>query len=158
MEAGRHRPPPFVYHPFMPNTGRPSKYSPEIAEKAADYVRRMIKKQQVPYIEELALILNVNDDTLVEWAKEHDEFSATVKKLKTLQKLCLKRDALERKVHPTMAIFLLKANHGLSEKEPDRDNSPKSISVIFKGLHDADLDAASAIAAVDREKKGIPPA
>jgi hypothetical protein len=101
---------------MMGETGRPTKYNEEMHSKADIYIKLCLNNKRIPYIEELALELDVNDDTLVEWGKDHDEFSATIKRLKMLQKLCFKRDALERKIHPTMAIFLLKANHGLNEK------------------------------------------
>lgn len=101
----------------MKIVGRPTKYDEGVLNKARAYVQRCQNDKEIPFIEELALTLDVNDDSIVEWAKLHDEFSATVKKLKLLQKLRLKRGALEKWLHPSISIFLLKANHGMSEDE-----------------------------------------
>ncbi|MDO8468696.1 MAG: hypothetical protein Q7S29_02975 [Candidatus Peribacter sp.] len=111
----------------MTAVGRPTKYSPEMLLKTGKYQEECEKTGAIPFIEELALRLNVNDDTVVEWCK-HKEFSATVKRLKTLQKLHLKKDALERKIHPTMAIFLLKANH--ETDEGSRSHEPIQINLV----------------------------
>jgi hypothetical protein len=98
-------------------------------ESAHAYTEKCWKNQQIPFVEELCLELGINDDTIVEWAKEHEEFSATIKRLKTLQKLHLKRDALEKRTHANMAIFLLKANHGLDEKKPDIPPEDRTITI-----------------------------
>lgn len=86
----------------MADAGRPSKYSDEMLVKAQKYVKRCQNAQEMPYIEELALLLDVNDDTVVEWTRNNGEFSATIRKLKMLQKLCLKRGALEKKLHTNL--------------------------------------------------------
>ena len=97
--------------------GRPTKYNEQMLSKAQSYVQHCQNGEEMPFIEELALELDVNEDTVVEWAKTHVEFSATVKRLKMLQKLYLKKGALEKKLHPSLSIFLLKANHGMNEEE-----------------------------------------
>lgn len=111
----------------MQNVGRPTKYNEQVLIKAQSYVLRCENEQQMPFIEELALELGVNEDTVVEWAKIHDEFSAAVKRLKMLQKLYLKKGALEKKLHPSLTIFLLKANHGMNEEEKAESESLKII-------------------------------
>lgn len=101
----------------MKTIGRPTKYDEAMLAKAQSYVQHCQDAKEMPYIEELSLELKVNEDTVVEWAKMHDEFSATVGTLRTLQKLYLKKGALEKKLHPSLSIFLLKANHGMNEEE-----------------------------------------
>ena len=113
----------------------------------------------MPFIEELALILDVNDDSIVEWTKEHEEFSATVKRLKMLQRLHLKKGALEKKLHPSISVFLLKANHGMNEDEKEPE-SPQSMHVHWVGmdpktLEDAIYDKQEAIAAMEKAQKAI---
>lgn len=99
-------------------TGRPTSYSSETLSKTFEYLQRCIDKKDIPYVEELAIeILGVDDDTLVEWAKEHPEFSAAIKELKTLQKLRLQKGSTIGKYNPSSAIFQLKANHGMIETE-----------------------------------------
>ncbi len=114
----------------MKTVGRPTKYDESMLTKTQAYVQRCQDAQAMPFIEELALQLGVCDDTIVEWAKEHDELSATVKKLKMLQKLSLKKGALEKKLHPSLSIFLLKANHGMNEDEK-APSEPMEIRVKY---------------------------
>lgn len=113
----------------MLSVGRPTKYNEEVLSIAQFYVQQCQHDQQMPFIEELALALEVNEDTVVEWAKEHDEFSVAVKKLKMLQKLYLKKGALGKKLHPSLSIFLLKANHGMNEEDTAEQ---KPMEVIVK--------------------------
>ena len=138
----------------MKTVGRPTKYDEKMLTKARAYVQRCQNDKEMPFIEELALTLDVNDDSIVEWAKEHDEFSATVKRLKMLQKLQLKRGALEKRLHPSLAVFLLKANHGMNEdqKEPE---SPLSVHVHYIGKDPKTLDDAIANKewAIDEQEK-----
>ncbi len=115
----------------MPRIGRPTKYNEEILSKAQSYVLDCQNDQQMPFIEELALTLDVNEDTVVEWTKAHSEFSATVERLRMLQKFYLKKGALEKKLHPTLTIFLLKANHGMNEEEKVQ-NEPLNVIVTHR--------------------------
>ncbi|MDD5055040.1 MAG: terminase small subunit [Candidatus Peribacteraceae bacterium] len=143
----------------MTRLGRPTKYDHQMLAKAQSYVQHCQKAKEMPFIEELALTLDVNDDTIVEWGKEHDEFSATVRKLKMLQKLHLKKGALEKKLHASIAVFLLKTNHGMNEdeKEPELDHTTH---IHFVGrtpttMEDAMYDKNEAIADLEKAEKAI---
>lgn len=70
----------------------------------------------VPYIEKLALELDVDEDTVANWCKAHEEFFGTIKKIKSLQKLRLYGKSME-KTSSTGAIFQLKVNHDMVETE-----------------------------------------
>ncbi len=122
--------------------GRPTKYNEEILQKANVYLESFIfpkeieievqidkkdgqaiygmkkfpnpKLSAVPYIEELAFELEVDDDTIVEWAKIYPDFSATIKRVKQLQKVRLLDKTLD-KFSATGAIFQLKVNHAMIE-------------------------------------------
>jgi len=98
--------------------GRPTKYSEEMMKKAKLYVARCQKEEKIPYIEELALILGINDDTIVEWSKIHKDFSATMKDLRMLQKLRIQDGSLNKQLQPSTSIFMLKSNHGMSDDHP----------------------------------------
>ncbi len=125
--------------------GRPTKYDSQILAKARKYVKTCQNSNEMPFIEELALKLDVSDDTIVEWMKSHDEFSATVKRLKMLQKLHLKKGALEKRLHPSLAVFLLKANHGMTEDEKEKESEgDRSIKVILVGSVPKTLEEAIA--------------
>jgi len=88
----------------------------------------------MPYIEDIALELEVDDDTIVTWALKHKQFSATIKKVKMLQKRQLENGGLANKVNVSMSIFLLKAVHGLKETtihEVDQKTPTKVESTII---------------------------
>lgn len=99
--------------------GRPTKYIPDIIyPQVEEYFEQCGREQTtLPTIEGLALYLNVNTDTLGEWSKQHPEFSVTIKKIFEKQKEQLMNDGMYggKEVNAAMAIFLLKANHGLKD-------------------------------------------
>lgn len=98
--------------------GRPTKYSEEMLQKANDYLAMSCpENMEVPTVEGLAIALDIDDDTVVEWSKLYPEFSATIKRLKSKQKMHLINAGMfgGKEVNSTMAIFLLKVNHGLVE-------------------------------------------
>lgn len=93
--------------------GRPTKYKKKMVKMVNEYV----DITPMPFKEELCLnVLEINGDTLVQWVKKHDEFSAAIKRLEDKQKYRLQGMGLTGQVNTTMAIFLLKANHGLVDK------------------------------------------
>lgn len=65
----------------------------------------------------------------------HPEFSYAIKKLKTYQRERLINDGLYggKKVNAAMAIFLLKANHGMVERTKT-DVTTKGQLIIFKEI------------------------
>lgn len=77
-------------------------------------------KIPMPFKEELALDLDVNEDTIADWCnkknengeREHPEFFRAIDLIETLQKLRLKQRLLGR-YNPTGAIKLLEWNHGM---------------------------------------------
>lgn len=92
---------------------RRTEYTEEDAIKLiSGYLEIKMKSNKTPYIEEFATtVMNCDDETVLEYAKRWPEFSATLKMLKTFQKFRL----LEGE--GSMAIFQLKANHGMIETE-----------------------------------------
>ncbi len=121
--------------------GRPTKYSKEMLVKAHEYFLRCYGKidgkHRIPFIEELALELEVDEDTIVEWRnKKNDdgslvypEFSATYSHIFLLQKLRLKQHGLRGK-NQSFVIFLLNSNHGMISAEKQ----------IFTGEDDKKLE------------------
>ncbi len=109
--------------------GRPCEYckrKEEIDKVTADYLasaKRPIKPI-IPFIQELVMILDVDIDTVHDWAAkkmrggklEHPDFSRAVKSLLNIQQLRLLNRTLGR-FSPAGAIFQLKANHGMIETE-----------------------------------------
>lgn len=112
--------------------GRPTKYDPLFVNELANYLAKASKEENcLPTIEGFALHLGVDSDTINNWAKArvkdergnktkqrlHPEFFQAIKRLKTYQKEKLINDGLYggKAVNTAMAIFLLKANHGMVE-------------------------------------------
>lgn len=96
--------------------GRPTKYYPAIVDKVEDYFKT-VNTDELPSIEGLANYMDISRDTIYEWQKHYPKFSYTIKKILIKQKLKLMNDGMYggKEVNAGMAIFLLKANHGLSD-------------------------------------------
>jgi hypothetical protein len=99
--------------------GRPTKYIPNLIQpKIEEYLSGCGREQtELPTVEGLALKLDVNTTTIWEWDKKYPEFSNYLKKLAEKQKNQLMNDGMYggKEVNAGMAIFLLKAIHGLKE-------------------------------------------
>lgn len=121
--------------------GQPTKYSEEMQKEADAYIDDCIRSGEIPYIEELALRLGVDDTTLINWMNRKDDkeelvnpiFFATYKRIKTLQKLRLMKGSVTNKLNPVSSIFQLKVNHGMIETEKkillgDKENP---LTVVF---------------------------
>lgn len=107
-----------VYNYTM-KPGRPTKYNEAILLKTQKYFQECLRptdgKMRMPFIEELSLLLDIDDDTVNEWTKdpEKKQFSAIIKRIRILQRLRLTQRCLGK--NPTGAIFLLKVDHGKKE-------------------------------------------
>jgi hypothetical protein len=108
--------------------GRPSDYRPEYVQKAKDYIASCGREAtELPTMEGLSHILGADDTTVQAWSEaknpdgtlKNPEFLAALKDLKQSQKTQLMNDGLYggKDVNSTMAIFLLKVNHGMIETE-----------------------------------------
>lgn len=139
----------------MAKRGRPTKYNESILDRTIEYYQNCLNATDkdgntiavVPWIEELALKLDIDDDTIVEWCKDEakKEFSATIKKLMTLQQLRLSQLSLGKNV--VGPIFLLKVNHGKNEKiiqeNHNMDESNEHMNQIQDIIHAITSDAKS---------------
>jgi len=110
------------YH-YTKKTGRPTKYKPsEINPKIEEYLSLCGREQtQLPTVEGLARHLGVISETLREWAINYPEFSANLKRIADAQREELVQSGFwgGRDINASMAIFLLKAIHGLKENDPN---------------------------------------
>ena len=116
--------------------GRPTKYSPELQEKADKYANRFQtdndnpSPMDIPFIEEVALLLDIDESTVWAWSRakypqnhedeelrgklKYPDFSKTIKRVNDLQKVGLKRLTFDRDAK-IGAIFQLKCNHSMVE-------------------------------------------
>lgn len=100
--------------------GRPTKYDPFYIGLIDEYISTTGKEQMtLPKREGYAKYAHINLDTIVEWEKIHPDFSVAINRLDQAQKEQLMDDGLYggKEVNSTMAIFLLKVNHGMIETE-----------------------------------------
>ena len=116
--------------------GRPTKYVPEtIYPQIEEYISSCGREQtELPTVEGLALHLGVNPDTLFTWSKEYPQFSESIKKILALQKKQLMNDGMYggKEVNSTMAIFLLKVNHGMKDGEGQVNVQVNVIPILGK--------------------------
>lgn len=109
--------------------GRPTKYNEDMLAKTKAYYLSYKEAEPFingdnklpnpkfkypPYIEELSLELDVDEDTIGSWGKKFPEFLGTIKRIKTLQKLRLLHSSMA-KSSTTGSIFQLKVNHNMIE-------------------------------------------
>ncbi|MBI5151323.1 MAG: hypothetical protein HZA34_01985 [Candidatus Pacebacteria bacterium] len=101
-----------------PGRGRPTKYTASTMERLRFYTRDCQKSGVFPTIEGLAAYLGVGSRTLYDWEAEHADFSQAMDKLRDTQKELLITNGLNGKYSTRFAMFLLKANHNMTEKDP----------------------------------------
>lgn len=100
--------------------GRPTKYKTEFVNQVFDYLQTVGRQaMELPTRYGFSQYIGVNDDTLVEWEKLYPDFSAALKRIDNAQREQLMNDGMYggKEVNSTMAIFLLKANHGMIETQ-----------------------------------------
>lgn len=100
------------------HAGQPTKYNETIVGKLQQYVSSCGREAtELPTIEGFANYIDVDADTIGNWGDAFPEFFGAIKKLKDKQKNQLINDGLYggKEVNQAMAIFLLKANHGMVE-------------------------------------------
>lgn len=93
--------------------GRPTKYNDDMVFKAIEYVA----KTKIPFIEGLALELDVHRETIREWGDKYPRFSATLDKLKHKQFMAMAIGGLDGTLNPTITKLLLSFNHGVIDTE-----------------------------------------
>ena len=125
--------------------GRPCKYCQDkerYQKLVEDYLKQINEsaKPAIPWVEELALLLDIDDETLTNWSNkknndeyEHPELYATFRKLKTTQKFRLKQRALGR-FNPHGALYLLNADHKVIQTNKEvlssEENEPLKIIIV----------------------------
>ena len=91
--------------------GQPTKYKEEYCDKMVEY----FTNEEQPFFEEFANSIGVHSDSLRAWRDTYEQFSASYKRCRDLQSYKLQKQGLNNDVNSTMAIFLLKASHGMKE-------------------------------------------
>ena len=79
----------------------------------------------LPTVQGFALWLDVDSDTLNNWAKKYKEFFGTLERLKLLQMIQLIDDGIYggKGVNTTIVKLLLQNNHGMKERTDTTTNN-----------------------------------
>lgn len=119
--------------------GRPTKYNPAFVNELDKYLVTTGKEQtSLPTKQGFALWLDVDDETLNEWAKIHPVFSATLRKLMLLQAKQLIDDGIYggSEVNATIIKLMLQNNHGMRERVDQTTNDKDMAPVLVKFIKD----------------------
>lgn len=98
--------------------GRPTKFTKETPRRVIAYIKKCQEKNEFLTIEGLASELGVGTRSLYGWEKEHSDFLRTMDMLRDAQRDQLLRGGITNKYNARFAAFLLKANHGMQDKQP----------------------------------------
>ncbi len=115
--------------------GRPSKYDPKFNQELDKYLETTGKEQMsLPTIQGFSLWLEVDSDTLDNWAKVHKEFFGTLRRLKEIQAQQLINDGIYggKEVNSTIVKLLLQNNHGMKERaDVTSDDKEIKLPTVF---------------------------
>lgn len=112
------------------------KYDPEIV---LPRTIEFIKNNDCPFLERLALELDVTPKAMIDWTNDYPEFKELHTRLLTKQKLYLMEKGLSGETNVIMSIFQLKANHGMKDN-PD-ENKDQAINVTNISYKDEEKKA-----------------
>lgn len=111
--------------------GRPTKYDPKYCQAAIAYMGQGYSKTA------FAGSIGVARDTVIEWAKEHPEFSDAIKKGQAGRVMCLEEGLLSSEMGPrvTARIFALKNAdpEEWSDKPGEKDSPDRSFTFGWRG-------------------------
>lgn len=131
--------------------GRPTKLTPAKLKKANEYLEAKRAVKECPFVEELAVYeLNVDRHTVADWVskaddkdwlkkkpaalqKLHRDFSSTIKKLADMQLLYLKVKGINDQRN-SVAIFLMKADHGMVETSRHEHTGPDGGPIRYRAV------------------------
>lgn len=152
--------------------GRPTKYDPKYCDEVVEffnkppyeYVEIDIEDEEsgetrksialdkfqnpirvpcpLPTKERFAFSIGVHRSTLIEWAKEHEEFSYAIKKAEDLQKDILIQNGLVQSYDKTFAIFVAKNVTDMNDKQQldhtssDKSMSPSGLGAFYAAVED----------------------
>jgi len=116
----------------MAKAGRPTVYSEEIINITSDYIKNHDKYgDTVPSVAGLSIVLDLNRDTLYDWAKQEDKkvFSDMLKKILSTQENKLINKGLKGEYNASITKLML-AKHGYVEKSEVDQNIKGDVTFI----------------------------
>ena len=117
-----------------PKRGPPFKYSPELVERAREYVAGGYEQgdEVVPSAAGLARYCKASTSSLYNWAKEHDEFQEILDELNDVQHMVALNKGLNNVFNAAITKLLLH-NHGYSDRNALEHSGPNGspLNIIF---------------------------
>lgn len=117
--------------------GRPTKYRPEFVQKIDEYLLTCgAANMRLPKRVDVALMLEVNEETLIEWGKKYAEFSDALDRVDHQQKVTLIDTGIfgGKEINASIIALMLKVNHGMIETNrtefTGKDGAPLNLNVI----------------------------
>lgn len=120
-------------------TGRPSKLTDALIEKAGRYASKdyLLQDEVIPTVEGLSVYLNVSRSTVYKWKGENQEFSDILEDLMARQAKELFSNGLRGDFNPTITKLIL-TKHGYSDRvEQDVTSSDGALaptSIVLRGV------------------------
>ena len=112
---------------------RPTKYTPELLEKAREYINNYSVEHghAIPSVAGLSIVLDVRRETCHVWAKEEgkEEFSNILDKINALQEQKLISDGLSGAFNAQITKLVL-GKHGYSDKASQEITGPNGEHLI----------------------------
>lgn len=117
----------------MARTGRPSKLTDEVREKADEYVNGGWRElgHNIPLAAGLARHIGVGKRTLYDWAENDDDFSHTLEQLNSEQEAEAIQKGISGEFNSTITKLVL-ANHNYGEKAEVAHTGPGGAPLTFK--------------------------
>lgn len=115
--------------------GRPTKYKKTFVQEVYDYLEELKKlPRQLPKIEDIAIRLNVNVDTVNEWRKLDKRFSVAIEAVKDRQAQKLLDDGIYGKTNSTIVKLVLMSNHNYKERSDQTSDNKVLPTPLLQNL------------------------
>lgn len=120
--------------------GRPTKYKPEYVQKVYEYLKECSRENmKLPKRVDVAILLDVTEDTLNNWAKQHTAFLGALETVDAFQHSRLVDDGIYggKEVNSTIVKLMLQNNHGYKDQPalpPLNIYSVDKIAVILQNI------------------------
>lgn len=133
--------------------GRPTKYRQDLIEKVDEYLATCVDEEgefhktrgatsnsyertlkvNLPKLEGFSRFIGVDHGNMLEWEKQHEDFSKALNKIRKAQHDRLIDQTLAGNYNPLIAKLILSSNHGYREKS-DVTTNDESINVGIANL------------------------
>jgi len=111
---------------------RPKKYTDDVIKKHGEGILKFMSVEDNYWLKDYCIINDFPSENLSVWAKEHEEFSKSLKKAKDIQESKLVKMGLTNKSNPTFIIFTLKNVAKWRNEDSDDSDKPLPEKIVVK--------------------------